>query len=234
MHDYKLVFFFNIDTLYLNFGIDIPEITIGGFCLIPIPFDGCLVYIPGVSFFSANPDITLPFDISGILSIALTLTAAPVVYYGEGTPNRWQLFIDPDPSLTNIHIDGISDIPGTLLENAVNAAIDSLGLPDWAEDVIEFVLGPLVDLIKGILGIIGDFALWVIDFIGNTLGLWNLIKTVALEYLGDTVPLFQLEDPLPIIPAETPEMEVKLPISYVGASINDTEIILNVDIGGTA
>lgn len=223
----------NVDTLFVDFGIDIPEITIPGFCLIPpgFPKDWCAVWIPGTSFFSANPDITLPLDISGILSVALTLTAAPVFYYGEGTPNRWMLFIDPDPNLTNLTINGIGDIPGTLLENAINAAIASLGLPDWATDVIEAILGPLVDVIKGILGIVGDAAVWLINFIGDTLGLWNLLKDAVLEYIGSSVPLFQLPDPLPVIPAQTPEIEVSIPISFLGATVNDTELILQADIG---
>ncbi|MFP4681880.1 MAG: hypothetical protein ACLFQB_15520 [Chitinispirillaceae bacterium] len=163
----------------------------------------------------------------------MALTAAPVIYYGEGAPNRWMLFIDPDPALTDLQIEGIADIPGTVLENAIDAAIESLDLPGWAEDVIETILGPLVDVIKGILGVTGDVSLWIINFIANTLGLWDLLKAALLEYLGDSVPLFELPDPLPVMPAEPPEIETKVPISYLGVVVNDTELIIQGDIGGS-
>jgi hypothetical protein len=224
----------NVDTLYLNLGIDIPEFTIPGFCLIPpfFPKKFCEVWIPETSFFSATPDILLPLDISGILSAALTITAAPVFYYGNGSPNRWMLFIDADPSLTSIEIDDIGDIPATLFSNAVDAAIASLGLPGWAEDAIEAVFGPIVDIITGILGIAGNAIVWIIDFIGDTLGLWDLLKAAVLDYIGDNVPLFQFQDPLPILPAATPEIEMTLPISYINATVYDTELVLTADIGG--
>lgn len=234
-HQMTIGFNLNVDELYVNFGIDIPEISIPGFCLVPpgAPQSWCAVWIPGTTLFGANPDIHLPLDISGILSAAVTLTAVPVVYYGEGAPNRWMLFIDPDPSLTSLEIEGLADIPGTLLENAIDAAIASLDLPGWAEDVIETVLGPLVDVIKGILGVAGDVSLWLINFIGNTLGLWDLLKAALLDYVGNTVPLFQLPDPLPVMPADPPEIEVRVPVTFLKAVVNDTELILQADIGGS-
>ncbi len=233
--DHQLVvgFRLDVDTLYVNFGINIPEISIPGFCLVPpgFPKRWCAVWIPGTTLFEANPDLVLPLDISGILELFVTFTGIPVVYYGEGAPNRWMLFIDPDPDLTNFNVEGIADIPGTLLENIIDAAIESLGLPGWAEDVIETILGPLVDVINGILGITGDVALWILNFIGNTLRLWNLLKAALLEYLGSTTPLFQFPDPLPVIPAQPPEIEVKVPVTFLGVRVNDTELILQADIG---
>ncbi len=233
-HKMTVAFTVNADTLYLNLGIDIPEISIPGFCLVPpfFPEDWCAVWIPGTSFFSAVPDILLPLDISGVLSISIVFTAAPVMYYGTGAPNRWMLFVDADPSLTSIEIDGIGDIPGALFSNAVDAAIESLGLPDWAEDVIEAIAGPITDIIAGILGIAGNAIVWIIDFIGSTLGLWDLIKAALLDYLGDNVPLFQLQDPLPILPVAAPDTEVTLPVSYMKATVYDTELVLTADIGG--
>lgn len=234
--DHKMTISFNInlDKLYLDLGIDIPTISIPGFCLVPplFPHSWCAVWIPGTSFFSANPDIVLPLDISGILSAALTFTAAPVVYYGVGAPNRWMLYVNPDPSLTNLTINGIGDIPGTLFANAVDGAIASLGLPGWAEDVIEAIIGPIVDVVKAILGIAGNAIVWIIDFLGNTLGLWNLLKVALLSYLGNNVPLLQFQDPLPILPAALPEIEVDLPIGYLNATVYDTELVLTADIGG--
>ena len=55
------------DPLSLTLGIDIPEICVGGFCIIPNPFGGCLVRAPRICVFSADPDISLPLDLSGLL-----------------------------------------------------------------------------------------------------------------------------------------------------------------------
>src|SRR3954451_2282688 len=43
------------DPLDLTLGVDLPEICVGGFCIIPIPFDGCALRAPKICVFSAPP-----------------------------------------------------------------------------------------------------------------------------------------------------------------------------------
>jgi hypothetical protein len=46
------------DRLQLCIGVDIPGFCIGGFCIIPIPFDGCLLRAPELCLFQDNPDLS--------------------------------------------------------------------------------------------------------------------------------------------------------------------------------
>ena len=52
------------DPLKLTFEIDIPSVTVGGFCIIPTPW-GCALRAPKKTFFGGNPDISVPLDMGG-------------------------------------------------------------------------------------------------------------------------------------------------------------------------
>jgi len=53
------------DPLILTFGIDLPHIHVGGECIIPTPF-GC-VRLPEIDLFGANPDISIPINLSNTI-----------------------------------------------------------------------------------------------------------------------------------------------------------------------
>ena len=52
------------DTLSVGVGFDIPEICVGGWCIIPTPF-GCALRLPKICVFSDDPDIDITLDLSG-------------------------------------------------------------------------------------------------------------------------------------------------------------------------
>src|SRR5437016_4794872 len=52
VHDLKVLW----DKLEVTLGIDIPEIKIGGFCIIPNPFGGCILRAPVLTLFGGHPD----------------------------------------------------------------------------------------------------------------------------------------------------------------------------------
>jgi hypothetical protein len=56
------------DILDLTLAFDFPEICFGGFCIIPIPFDGCALEFPEICLFSDNPDLTVTLPLGGITS----------------------------------------------------------------------------------------------------------------------------------------------------------------------
>src|SRR4029077_13075310 len=91
--------------------------------------------------------------------------------HDAAVPNHWQLYIDP----VSIDLDvfDFADIVGNLLDNALNAAIDTLvgPLPDWAKDPIRAILGPIIDLVRDILGIGDDFKKGPDQLLGTSLGL---------------------------------------------------------------
>ena len=53
--------------MILTLGIDLPHIHFGGECIIPTPW-GCALRLPTIDIFGANPDISIPLDLSGITS----------------------------------------------------------------------------------------------------------------------------------------------------------------------
>jgi hypothetical protein len=225
------------DTLQLDLGIDIPTQTIGGFCILPNPFGGCLVRAPSIDIFEASPDISLPISLSGLITSEVTLSAIPRVFYGVGSgiSNRWQLTLIPtlpiDLDIIDIS-DTIGDLFHDLIVNAIVGLLSSLGLPDWAISFIDTVLGGIEGIIRNILDIgddIGEFLLSLIsnvgifqDFIDR---LSQFIALTILE-LGDPLQVLEGNSTLPLIP-------VKIPIEFLDVRINTdgNELVVEGDIG---
>jgi len=242
------------DTLQACLGLNIPEICVGGFCIIPIPFDGCAVRAPEICVFSANPDINFCFDLSGILTSEISVTARPVVKYrvdpartpaesdldaeDADHPNMWQVFIDP--VTVDIDVFDIADIVGDLLETAITNAINALlgPFPEWVKDLVRAILGPIDDLIRGILDLPDDIGEWFSDLLGTSLGLSNTLVNFVADYFANRNPLVPLEDPYPILdPAPNPNdqnvslIPVKIPIRDLAVQVNANEMVLEANVG---
>jgi hypothetical protein len=229
------------DILHLDIGIDIPTIPIGGFCLIPIPFDGCLLTAPEIDLFADNPDITIPLDLSGFITSRLTFSAFPKVFYGvgPGVPNRWQITMVPTLPIVLDIIDlsaTIGDLFHNLVVKAIDNFLDSLGLPGWAKDFIESTLGGIEGIIRDFLNIPSDIAEFILDFIGN-LGIFQTLIDALAKYIAIT--LFEVQDPLTILEADPsappagPLIPVRMPIEFLGIRVNapGNELIVEGDIG---
>ncbi|MGC1511090.1 hypothetical protein [Ketobacter sp.] len=237
------------DKLRVFAGIDIPELCIGGFCIIPNPFGGCLVRAPRICIFDDDPDIGIDLNLNGLLTSEISLAAKPVLKYyvnparppamnwldaeDAGLANHWQLFIDPE--WVDIDVFDWSDIVGDLLEDALDNAIDGLlfFLPGWAKDLIRAILGPVIDLVRAILDIGDDIDEWLSDLLGVSLGLFDLILTLVADHFAKQYPLLEIEDPFPVIPYQAGLIPVKLPIETLAVTITDDEMILTADVGDT-
>ncbi len=234
------------DVLRVFAGINIPEVCVGGQCIVPNPFGGCLVRLPSLCAFSADPDLGIDLNLSGLLVSEISATIEPIVKYSvnpgrvagmndwdahdAGVPNHWQLYIDP----VSIDLDvfDFADIVGNLIENALDAAIDTLlgPLPDWAKDLIRALLGPIIDVVRDILDIGDDLEEWLEQLLGTSLGLIDLILTFIADLLA-TSPIIEFPDPLPLMAAEPGKMAVLLPVEFLGVAVDDTELQLQVDLG---
>lgn len=150
-----------------------------------------------------------------------------------GLENKWQLFIDPE--WVDIDVFDWADIIGDLIENALNNAIDDLlfFLPGWAKDLLKAILGPVIDLVRGILDIGDDIDEWLSDLLGVSLGLFDFILTAVADYFAGKYPLLEIEDPFPIMPYQGGLIPVKLPIESLVIDITDDEMILTADVGDT-
>jgi hypothetical protein len=237
------------DRLKLCVGVDIPGFCIGGFCIIPIPFDGCLVRAPEICLFEGNPDFELCLDLSGVITSEVSVRTRPVVRYrvdpnrtpamtdldaqDASVPNKWQLFLDP--VTVDVDIIDIADTVGDLIEQAIDNFIDGvLGpLPGWAKDLVRAILGPLDDLIRELLDIGDDIDEWLTNLLGVSLGLLDTIINAVTDYLANQQPLFEFEDPLEILEADPapPLNPVKIPIRDVAAAINSAELVVEANVG---
>jgi hypothetical protein len=223
-----------------DLSIDIP-----GYCLIPDPWDGCLVGWP--SFTLPLPDICIPLDLSGLVTeineISAHLNPRYFVDPGRlpdwsdldaefaGKPNKWQIFIDPD----FVSVDPI-DIPATIgnvvenfLENVIRSALS--GLPGFAKDFILGLLGPMIDSLKAALGFLDTFEDFLQDLLGNKFDILGSIETAIADYFANQYPIYEFEDPYPILPQDGVLIPVKIPIRNLTATVNTNEMIVLADVG---
>jgi hypothetical protein len=237
------------DVLQASIGFDIPEICVGGWCIIPnpLPFGpDCLLEFPKICLFSANPDIGISLDLSGIVTTEISVTAGFKTNYfidpgrtstmsdldaeDADVPNKWQVFLDP--KTVDLDLFDIADIVGDLLEQAVTGAIDALiPGPSWVKSLILAILGPIIDLIRAILDLPDDIAEWFSDLLGVSLGLLNTLLTFVADYFAAQTPILEFEDPFPILPAQGGLIPVKIPIENFTITVTDDEMVLEADVG---
>jgi hypothetical protein len=229
------------DTLEVTVCFEIP--CIPGFCVVPDPWNGCLVGIPDICFGTICAGIDLSGLVSKITDVQASLVASyfvdPARQPGwsdldaefNGHPNQWQVFIDP----AWVNVEPI-DIPATVnnfLENAVKDAIDSAisFLPQWLQDIVWSLVGPIIDLIFDALDIVTDVAEWLSDLLSNLFGLLGLIETAVADYFASQYPIHLFEDPYPILEAEPGLIPVKIPIRNLAATVNSKEMVVTADVG---
>lgn len=233
------------DILKVQICFDLPGFCIGGWCIVPDPWNGCLVSFPG---FCIGGPICIPLDLSGLVSEINDIKAHLTPKYFvdparlptwsdldaefAGKPNKWQIYIDPDW----VSVDPI-DIPatiGNIVENVLKAAIENLfpsWLPGWAKDLIWAFLGPLLDLVKSILGFLDNFEDFLQDLLGNTFDILGFIETAVADYFANKYPIYEFEDPYPLLPQSGVLIPVKIPLRNLTATVNTNEMIVLGDVG---
>jgi hypothetical protein len=233
------------DILKAQVCFNLPGFCIGGWCIVPDPWNGCLVSVPG---FCIGGPICIPLDLSGLVSeineIKARLNPKYFIDPGRlpawsdldaefaGKPNKWQIYIDPDW----VSVDPI-DIPasiGNIVENILRTAINNLfpsWLPDWAKDLIWAFLGPLLDMVKGVLGFLDDFEDFLQDLLGNTFDILGFIETAVSDYFASQYPIYEFEDPYPLLPQSGVLIPVKIPLRNLTATVNTDEMIVLADVG---
>ena len=245
------------DQLDLSLGVDIPEICVGGFCIIPNPLGGCILRAPRVCIFDDDPDISITLPLGGLITTEISLTGSLITKYAtnpsrpggmndwdaqDADPslaNHWQVFLDPQ--FLDVDFFDIADIVGDLLENAVEAAVDNLlgFLPEWARDLIKAILGPVIDVIRAILDIADDIQEWISDLLNVSFGILDFVLQLVADYFANQSPLQEIEDPYPILEAvENPNqglpssiVPVKIPIRDLSVFNDDQEMVLEGSVG---
>lgn len=233
------------DPLTLNLGVDIPEICTPSFCVLWVPFAGCVVKVPSYCLFSANPDINIPLDLSGLIQSEISgafnvvtkylddpANAAMSVHqaHAANVPDKWQFFLDP--IWLDIDLIDFADTIGNMLDAAIDYAINTLlgPVPGIVKDVLSWFLGGLVDVIRSILDIGDDIDEWLSDLFGTSFGLFDFVLTEVADYFANKYPIFEFENPYPILPGGG-LIPVLLPMENVNTDITDVEFVISADIG---
>jgi hypothetical protein len=235
------------DKLEVTICFNLPGFSFGGGCIVPDPWNGCLVSLPS---FSIGGPICFTLPLNGLVSEINEVKArlAPKYFIDpgrlpawsdldaefNGKPNKWRIFIDP----VLVSVDPI-DVPATIanvLENIVKDAIDNMipsWVPDWAKDLVWAALGPIIDLVKGILGIVDDIEDFIQDLLSNIslFNLLNVIETAVADYFANEYPIWWFEDPYPMLPASGGLIPVKIPLRNLSSIVNSKEMVVTADIG---
>ena len=250
----------------LSLGVNIPELCVGGFCIIPNPFGGCILRAPRYCLFSGDPDIEIVLDLSagGLITSEISIVDGSLFTHyfvnhdrpgdmdqwdaqnTEPDPlfNKWHLILSP--LTVDVDLVDVADTVGDILDDAIEGLLDGLlsGLPGWAKSLIKRILGSFVDLVRAILDIGDDIQEWLIDLLDVNLGVLNFIALFVIAYFKIGNPLFEIEDPYPImdktknpnnLPPPEPELPdllpVKIPIRNLTVSNNDVEMVLEGEVG---
>jgi hypothetical protein len=232
------------DTLKAQVCFNLPGFCIGGFCIIPNPFGGCIVSLPK---FCIGGPICIGPDLSGLVSDVVDFQSGILpLYYVDpqrapgitdlaaefaGHSNQWKIFLNP----TNVAVDPV-DIPATienLIENLIKNAIENAFsfIPSWAFDLLFDLLGPLLDLFSSLLGIVGPINDWLENLLFNQFGILTALETAIADYFASQHPIWQFEDPYPILPASNGLIPVKIPVRSLAVTIDASEMVVSADIG---
>lgn len=217
------------DRLAIRVGLDIPKVTVGGWCLVKNPFGGCVLELPKKVFFDSDPDVDVQFDFAGLrheISTAFTIDVQ------KNTANKaYELFMNPQMPL-DVDLLDISDMVGDFLDRLVTALVDEVFsfLPDWARSVVNAILGGIAKLVRKILDIADDLSEWISEKIGISLGLFNMVASAIIELLFKPEPIFEVKDPYVILEAEMGEPEVTVDVTDLMVIFDSNEQLMKISV----
>jgi hypothetical protein len=242
--------------LNVTFGIDIPTITIGGFCILPNPTPfgpSCLLRVPSITLFGGSPDISVPINFDGLFQSEISGAFKVVPKYFNNPAkggltdhdahdltalnpsipltNEWQFYLDPE--WVDIDIIDVADTAGNIIESITNGIIDSLlgWAPSWARAIVRAILSPFIALIRAALDIVDDIDEWLSNLFGVSLGLFDFIVGAVADYFASQFPILRFEDPLKILNGKNALIPILIPIRNVGVTVNNVEMVITTDIG---
>ena len=231
------------DTLTAEVCFNLPGFTIPGFCIIPDPWNGCLVGIPDITI---GGPICVPLDLSGLTTEVNHIRGNPETRYYvdpgrdpswsdlraeyEGTPNMWQIYMDN----IQVSVDPI-DVPASIanifenfVEDFIEDQIDDF-VPSILVDVVMALVDPIVDLVSEALGLVDTIEDFIQDLFNLHFGFEDIIASAVIDYFADENPI-EFEDPYPIL-EDGPLIPVKIPIVNLHVSVTTDELIIEGDVG---
>lgn len=241
VEDLDIVF----DDLEVGVCFSLPQWCFGGWCIIPTPF-GCIRF-PHICI--GGESICPSINLDGLVTQIVNFTAGLATNYWvnparlaswsdleaeiNNKPNYWQLIVEP--TLVDIDPLDVAATAADLFESAVKSAIESLisYLPNWVIDIIWTLIGPIVDLIVGVLGIVGDIGDWIQNLLNGAgyFKVLEVLETAIADYFASQNPIDAFEDPAPVLAAHNGLLPVAIPIRNLAVVIDPQEVIVTADVG---
>lgn len=227
------------DSLEFGASIDIPEVCIGGQCIISA-FGRCILRAPKLCVFDHNPDISASISLIDILRSELSIGFTPKAVPGEDpdNPQQEQWHIVPRVVWTDFDLIDIADTVSDLIDRLVRRLIDAAfgWLPDWARDIIDAIVGGIVRLIRAILDIWDDVEEWLSHVLRVSIGIWDLFLQILARIFERKIVLMRINNPYTVIKEQPPTPKLpKLPpvrvrINALAPSVEDKEMIVRAAI----
>ena len=236
------------DRLRLTIDINIPTWVIGGDCL--LWWEGkCAIRTPQVTFFGANPDLSIPLALDGVVNSSMSVDVGGRMAYWRNparppTESDWDAHVNKRPNgwrfrLNTPHVlvepIDIVDTINAAFDAAVNVELDKLlkGVDDWAKDIVKAFLGGVAGIVKTLLSAAASFTDWLAQQLNLKDGFLGTVETLVAQWLEArfTIPL--TEDPVVLLKPDPVKRvgPVLVPVSAVKLTINSSELVLEGSLG---
>jgi hypothetical protein len=221
------------DKLDFSVTVHLPKVGWGEFCLIPDPiFGGCIVKIPGASFFDVDITATIPID--NIIRSRLDLGVAPIAHrVWNSDEQTYQWLVVPQVVWQNVQPIDPGDIVGDLIDGLVTKLVNEAlsFLPDWARDIVDAILHGIASFIRGLLNLPADLKSWLSNLIRFSLDPFDIILQLLENYFQNDLSFYRVNDPLALLPEETTPIKlpaVKIPIQDIALTVDAAEFVIGV------
>jgi hypothetical protein len=220
------------DNLDLTITVHIPKIGWDSFCLLSLPVVGCVITIPGASFFDTDVSVTLPID--NLVRSRIDLGTAPLAHHLlDATTGKWQWAIVPEVVWTNIQPLDIADTVGDFIDDVVAKLVDEAlsFLPDWAKDVVDAIVHGIASFVRGLLSLPADLISWLDNLLRVSLNPFDLIVQILVNHFQNDLRLYSIDDPMEILPKQTSPVllpAVTIPIGSLDTRVDAVELVVEV------
>jgi hypothetical protein len=159
-----------------------------------------------------------------------SIADALVPFVKGNLADKWQFFLHD--VWHNLDLIDIADTAANILRNLVDFIIDKIlaPVPSILRGIVKAILHPLIDLIRDILDIPDDIIEWLSSLLGTSLGLFDLVAQLIVNFIGSMVPVYQFETPYPFLDDSSGLIPVLVPVEKVNVTVNDDELVLAADI----
>lgn len=155
--------------LILTISIALPTIQLGGECIVPNPFGGCLVRLPTITIIPPGTSIDVPIDLSGIFAGSFSgefnITPTKQVLLAKGSLTTHQAHLTQDTTdeiLHNFEQIVSSEIP--FLPSSATQAIANIFVPSVKGNLADKWLFHLTDVWSDLVLIdVGDTTINILD-----------------------------------------------------------------------